>query len=66
MSGQWPMQRKKQEFKKSADSLTEVRLAKIKVCQDTVPADFEIDPRKVSLQKVLKTSMGRFFANEGA
>ena len=46
---------KKQEFKKSADSLTEVRLAKIKVCQDTVPADFEIDPRKVSLQKVLKT-----------
>jgi len=49
--------KKKQEFKKSADSLTEVKLAKIKVCQDTVPADFEIDPRKVSLQKVLKTSM---------
>ena len=49
--------KKKQEFKKSADSLTEVQLAKIKICQDTVPADFEIDPRKISLQKVLKTSM---------
>lgn len=49
--------KRKSEFKKKADSLTEVRLAKIKVCQDTVPADFEIDPRKISLQKVLKTSM---------
>jgi TldD protein len=49
--------KKKSEFKKKADSLTEVRLAKIKVCQDTVPADFEIDPQKIPLHKVLKTSM---------
>jgi len=48
---------KKLEFKSIADSLAEVNLAKIRVCQDTVPADFEIDPRKISLQKILKTSM---------
>ncbi len=49
--------KKKTEFKKVANSLTEVRLAKIKVCQDTIPADFEIDPRKITLQKILKTSL---------
>ncbi|MDR4496506.1 MAG: TldD/PmbA family protein [Candidatus Scalindua sp.] len=48
--------KKKLELKKIFDSLTGVRLAKINVCQDIISADFEIDPRSISLQKVLKTS----------
>ena len=48
--------KKKLEFKNIADSLAGVRLAKIKVCQDTISADFEIDPRSISLQKLIKTS----------
>ena len=49
--------KKKQEFKKIAKSLNEVKLAKIKICQDIVPAVFEIDPRKISLRKIQKTCM---------
>ncbi|MFQ5965711.1 MAG: TldD/PmbA family protein [Candidatus Scalinduaceae bacterium] len=49
--------KKKREFKSMADSLTEVRLAKVKVCQDTVTADFEIDPRGITSRKILSTSM---------
>ncbi|GJQ59398.1 MAG: TldD/PmbA family protein [Candidatus Scalindua sp. AMX11] len=49
--------KRKSEFKKIANALSEVRLAKIKVCQETIPAEFEIDPRGIPLQKILKTSM---------
>ncbi len=48
---------KKSEFKEVAKALSEVRLAKIRVCQETVPANFEIDPRSIPLQKILKTGM---------
>ena len=49
--------KKKSEFKEVADSLTGVRLAEVEVCQETVPAEFEIDPRKITLQKILGMSM---------
>ncbi len=48
--------KKKSEFKEVADSLTGVRLAEVEVCQETVPAEFEIDPRKITLQKILGMS----------
>jgi TldD protein len=49
--------KKKSEFKEVADSLTGVRLAEVEICQETVPAEFEIDPRKITLQKILGMSM---------
>ena len=48
--------KKKSEFKRIADSLTGVRLAEVEICQETVPAEFEIDPRKIALQEILKMS----------
>ncbi len=47
---------KKSEFKEVADSLTGVRLAEVEVYQETIPAEFEIDPRKITLQKILGMS----------
>ena len=47
--------KRKQELKKIAKSLKEVTLAKIKICQDTVPAVFDIDPRKIPLRKIQET-----------
>ena len=58
--------KRKSEFKKKADSLTEVRLAKIKVCQDTVPADFGNRPAKDFPAEGVKDQYERFQANEGA
>ncbi len=47
---------KKLEFKRIANSLSDVRLAEIEICQETIPAEFEIDPRKITLQKILMVS----------
>lgn len=49
--------KEKAEFKRLAYSLANVRLTDVEVCKETIPAEFEIDPRKITLQKILRVSM---------